>query len=935
MASLANLSGLGNFGHSVATTAAGGPLGMAPMAPAPAFAYQNQQASVPGSQPAFGMQVKVEPQQHAAQAGQIITSPYSAFRDMARPHPTEHGCPHLFQLFQQPSPNRPADGEGPRTRKQDLMDDYAAAVRYSLTCRYRSELKSGLEARAGSARKRKLDEDMDEDGHATDEMRERSNLEKAYRALDKIKVPSCSTCKACVSRIHACLECTAMGCWSSGKGGENHIRSHLDQTGHTFALDMSAHTVYCRQCRDYVYDVELERLLALERVGMSESVAFLLSSLAPGATSSQDTPLSPSASRSALIPLIASKRHRYSPRPLPTPASLQAVRQHFKLPPQCPRGLRGLRNLGSTCFMNVVLQTVVHNPVLRSWWLGDGHNGKTCPRGRDGVCMACQVDSLFSQFYSGMKYPFGPSSFLHALWVSQIHLAGYSQQDAHEFFISLLNQLHLDLAPGQGERHQPGCRCIVHQSFGGVLQSDVRCERCGGTTTAWDPILDLSLELKGLARPGGAPVNLDDPGAPPPALTLAECLDRFTHPERLSAGSYTCTRCGSNNGGATKQMSVRTLPQVLGIQFKRFEHRLGHVSVPGKPAKVKGEGRKVDTYVRVPVKLDMEGYTAAAVRRRRQRSDAIAPSVGPMSPLMSPTASPASMAWAATGRKAGEEREGGRVHPDPGYQYSLFAVIEHIGKLDSGHYRAYVKSRGQWFAFDDHVVTLTSQKHVLDCKAYMTFYVKDTFDFGDEPEPLPEKLSPLQQFLPQAPIVLDDDDDDLLPMQSHGSVTTGHVLLNTPPPGPVPIHRSPSTVSSGGARPLPKVTILPPAPPRNGMDPSKKPKVAPSPSPMPSMAGKTLPGYVPGASMVPPPTGTFSPSPGTPPGRVGMSPGTPPSQGAKNGTVKSTGNSPVSTGPKSGRASPMVPPPPVRQMSEEELAAQQWSAVIQSKNKKI
>jgi ubiquitin carboxyl-terminal hydrolase 22/27/51 len=145
-------------------------------------------------------------------------------------------------------------------------------------------------------------------------------------------------------------------------------------------------------------------------------------------------------------------------------------------------------------------------------------------------------------------------------------------------------------------------------------------------------------------------------------------------------------------------MSVRTLPQVLAIQLKRFEHLLGSFSAgAGKPAKVKGEGRKVDTFVRIPVHLDMQGYTSDGVRKRRLRSDAIQHSQAQdsmTSPLMSPSASSASLAaWAQSGEN--EEEDLSKVHPDPGYQYTLFAVIEHLGKLDSGHYRAYVKSRGQ------------------------------------------------------------------------------------------------------------------------------------------------------------------------------------------------------------------------------------------------
>lgn len=44
--------------------------------------------------------------------------------------------------------------------------------------------------------------------------------------------------------------------------------------------------------------------------------------------------------------------------------------------------------------------------------------------------------------YSGKKEPYGPCSFLQSMWMSVRELAGYAQQDAHEFFIGALNNIH-------------------------------------------------------------------------------------------------------------------------------------------------------------------------------------------------------------------------------------------------------------------------------------------------------------------------------------------------------------------------------------------------------------------------------------------------------------------------------------------------------------
>ncbi|MEQ2217488.1 hypothetical protein XENOCAPTIV_012141, partial [Xenoophorus captivus] len=45
-------------------------------------------------------------------------------------------------------------------------------------------------------------------------------------------------------------------------------------------------------------------------------------------------------------------------------------------------------------------------------------------------------------FYSGHRSPHIPFRLLHLVWTHARHLAGYEQQDAHEFLIAALDVLH-------------------------------------------------------------------------------------------------------------------------------------------------------------------------------------------------------------------------------------------------------------------------------------------------------------------------------------------------------------------------------------------------------------------------------------------------------------------------------------------------------------
>ncbi len=80
----------------------------------------------------------------------------------------------------------------------------------------------------------------------------------------------------------------------------------------------------------------------------------------------------------------------------------------------------------------------------------------------------------------------------------------------------------------------------------------------------------------------------------------------------------------------------------------------------------------------------------------------------------------------------------------PSYKYSLFAVIEHEGKLDTGHYKAYCAVRDAWYLFDDHNITSVESAQVLKSNAYMCFYVQQHPELmqHDDREPQDIEMTP-------------------------------------------------------------------------------------------------------------------------------------------------------------------------------------------------
>ncbi|XP_077590561.1 ubiquitin carboxyl-terminal hydrolase 22-like isoform X5 [Stigmatopora nigra] len=472
----------------------------------------------------------------------------------------------------------------------------------------------------------------------------------------------CHMCGAHLNRLHSCLYCVFFGCFS-----KKHIHEHAKSKRHNLAIDLLYGGVYCFVCQDYIYDKDMEQIAKEE-----QRKAWKLQGIGEKYTTWE-----------------------------PTKRELELLRHNpkrRKITMNCTIGLRGLINLGNTCFMNCIVQALTHTPLLRDFFLSDRHKCEM----QSNSCLVCEMSQLFQEFYSGHRSPHIPFRLLHLVWTHARHLAGYEQQDAHEFLIAALDVLHRhckgdamrDNDNGKKASNPNHCNCIIDQIFTGGLQSDVTCQVCHGVSTTIDPFWDISLDLPGSSTPfwplspGGDGGTVNGESHLSGSTTLTDCLRRFTRPEHL--GSSAKIKCGSCHSyqESTKQLTMKKLPIVACFHLKRFEHS----------AKLR---RKITTYVSFPLELDMTPFMASSKESRmngqyQQTVDVLNNDNNCL--CMS--------------------------------RYSLFAVVNHQGTLESGHYTSFIRQhKDQWFKCDDAIITKASIQDVLDSEGYLLFYHKQFLEY--------------------------------------------------------------------------------------------------------------------------------------------------------------------------------------------------------------
>ncbi|KAI9482876.1 MAG: hypothetical protein EXX96DRAFT_599574 [Benjaminiella poitrasii] len=370
--------------------------------------------------------------------------------------------------------------------------------------------------------------------------------QEAPKKLESQALAHCADCEM-NENLWLCLTCGYLSCGRKqydGSGGNNHAIEHYEKTGHGVNVKMGTITpegtadIYCYSCDDARLDENLAIHLAIWGINVAQQVK----------TEKSMTELQ----------LEQNLKFDFS----------MTTEDGKQLEPRFGPGFTGLKNLGNSCYMASVLQSVFHLGAFGQHYDSQlREHALTCLEENPANCWSCQLhkiaDGLLSGRYSHPVKQFDqdhgvdsndggvtPAMFKRLVGKDHPEFSTMRQQDAFEFFQFFCKMI-------QQKEHATNKANDPTKIFEFEVEQRLECDQCHRVRYQKDKTSSISVGVPARQTIEGQYEEVD----------LYECLDDFVKEEIVEG--YQCPHCKEKTT-AIRSVKFSTFPDVLVLNPRRF-----------------------------------------------------------------------------------------------------------------------------------------------------------------------------------------------------------------------------------------------------------------------------------------------------------------------------------------------------------------------------